>query len=513
MTHDRVEAPVTLRGYLLCVFAAFGGILFGYDSGYINGVLGMSFFKQQFGSPSNDKDAYNSLIYKTWEKSLIVSILSAGTFFGALAAGSVADWIGRRSTVIVGCAIFSVGVIFQVASTTVALLVPGRLIAGFGIGFVSAIIILYMSEVAPKRFRGAIVSGYQFCITIGLLLASVVDNATKDRMDSGSYRIPMALQWLFACVLGIGLFLLPESPRWYVKKGRTQDAARALGTLRGQHFESSYIIDELKELTDNHDYEMRNIRTGWVDCFRGGWKPSSNLRRVVLGMALQMMQQGTGVNFIFYYGSTFFRTVGLENAFLISMITTAVNKFGRRMLLISGAIGMLVCEFVIAIVGTVDEGSKAAGICLIVFTCFYIFFFASTWGPAAWVVIGEIFPLPIRAKGVALSTASNWFWNFIIGFITPYMVDESYGNLKAKVFFVWGATCTACVVFAYFLVPETKGLSLEQVDRMLEETTPRTSFKWVPHHLREGHTDGSSPETTEKMGHQGPLEQGEQKGV
>lgn len=216
----------------------------------------------------------------------------------------MADWIGRRSTVIVGCAIFSVGVMFQVASTTVALLVPGRLIAGFGIGFVSAIIILYMSEVAPKRFRGAIVSGYQFCITIGLLLASVVDNATKDRMDSGSYRISMALQWLFACVLGIGLFLLPESPRWYVKKGRTQDAARALGTLRGQHFESRYIIDELKELTDNHDYEMRNIRTGWVDCFRGGWKPSSNLRRVVLGMALQMMQQWTGVNFSKSYGSS-----------------------------------------------------------------------------------------------------------------------------------------------------------------------------------------------------------------
>jgi MFS family permease len=175
------------------------------------------------------------------------------------------------------------------------------------------------------------------------------------------------------------------------------------------------------------------------------------------------------------------------------MITTAVNvastpisfwtieKLGRRTLLIYGAIGMLVCEFIIAIVGTVDAGSKAAGYCLIIFTCFYIFFFASTWGPAAWVVIGEIFPLPIRAKGVALSTASNWFWNFVIGYITPYMVDKDKGNLGAKVFFVWGATCTLCVVFAYFLVPETKGLSLEQVDRMLAETTPRTSGKWVPH--------------------------------
>lgn len=174
------------------------------------------------------------------------------------------------------------------------------------------------------------------------------------------------------------------------------------------------------------------------------------------------------------------------------MITTIVNvvstpisfwtieKLGRRSLLIYGAVGMLVCEFIIAIVGTVDEGSKAAGLCLIVFTCFYIFFFATTWGPAAWVVIGEIFPLPIRAKGVALSTASNWLWNFVIGYVTPYMVDKDKGDLKSKVFFVWGATCTLCVLFAYFLVPETKGLSLEQVDRMLEETTPRKSAKWQP---------------------------------
>ncbi|KAF1840196.1 general substrate transporter [Cucurbitaria berberidis CBS 394.84] len=512
-TLDRVEAPVTLRGYLLCVFAAFGGILFGYDSGYINGVLAMNYFKQEFGGPSTDPDAYNGRLYKTWEQSLIVSILSAGTFFGALFAGSLADWIGRRSTIITGCGIFSIGVILQVVSTTVALLVPGRLIAGIGIGFVSAVIILYMSEVAPKAVRGAIVSGYQFCITIGLLLASVVDNATKDRMDSGSYRIAMGMQWLFAIILGTGLFFLPESPRWYVKRNRPEDAARALSSLRGQPADSQYVKDELNELVANYNYEMKHMQAGWIDCFRGGWKPSGNLRRVLLGMALQMMQQWTGVNFIFYYGSTFFKSVGLQNAFVISMITTAVNvgstpisfwtieKFGRRMLLIYGAIGMLVCEFIIAIVGTVDEGSKAANTCLIVFTCIYIFFFASTWGPAAWVVIGEIFPLPIRAKGVALSTASNWLWNFVIGFITPYMVNKEYGNLKTKVFFVWGATCTACVFFAYFLVPETKGLSLEQVDRMLEETTPRNSSKWVPHSTYADSADVSSLETTEKTGH------------
>jgi len=206
------------------------------------------------------------------------------------------------------------------------------------------------------------------------------------------------------------------------------------------------------------------------------------------------------------------------------MITTAVNvlstplsfwaieRLGRRFLLIYGALGMLICEFLIAIVGTAAEGSKAASTVLIVFTCFYIFFFATTWGPGAWVLIGEIFPLPIRAKGVALSTASNWFWNFVIGFVTPYMVDAEYGNLKTKVFFVWGATCTACVLFAYFFVPETRGLSLEQVDRMLEESTPRTSKKWEPHSTYAGEADVSSLRA--KEGGQVPVaEHREHRGV
>ncbi|KAH6643803.1 MFS monosaccharide transporter-like protein [Boeremia exigua] len=525
---DRVEAPVTLRGYLLCVFAAFGGILFGYDSGYISGVLAMNAFKQQFGSASTSEDAYNGRLYQTWEKSLIVSILSAGTFFGALFAGSLADWLGRRLTIISGCGVFIVGVILQVASTAVPLLVVGRLVAGVGVGFVSAVIILYMSEVAPKAVRGAIVSGYQFCITIGLLLAAVVDNSTMNRADSSSYRIPIAIQFAWALILGTGLFLLPESPRWYVKSGRLEDAAKSLSRLRGQPVDSEYVKDELAELEANYQSESKNMNAGWLSCFTGGWRSAdSNLRRVVLGMALQMMQQWTGVNFVFYYGTTFFKTVGLQNAFVIAMITTAVNvgstplsfwtveRFGRRMLLIYGAVGMLVCEFVIAIVGTAAEGSKAASLCLIVFTCFYIFFFASTWGPAAWVVIGEIFPLPIRAKGVALSTASNWLWNCIIALITPYMIDEEYGNLKTKVFFVWGATCTACVVFAYFLVPETKGLSLEQVDTMLKETSPRNSSKWVPHSTFAGHAETSSLESTDKNGtrarHQENIEQPESK--
>lgn len=216
----------------------------------------------------------------------------------------------------------------------------------------------------------------------------------------------------------------------------------------------------------------------------------------------------TGVNFIFYYSTPFLQSTGaISNPFIISLIFSLVNvcstpisfytveKFGRRPLLIYGALGMLICQFLVAIIGVTvgfdHTHLNAAGDSIannipavnaqIAFIAIFIFFFASTWGPGAWILIGEIFPLPVRSRGVGISTASNWLWNTIIAVITPYMVGEDHGNLKSSVFFVWGGLCTAAFVYSYFLVPETKGLSLEQVDRMFEESTPRTSAKWAPH--------------------------------
>jgi sugar porter (SP) family MFS transporter len=423
-----------------------------------------------------------------------------------LIAGDLADWFGRRTTIILGCAIFIVGVALQTASTGLGLLVAGRLVAGFGVGFVSATIILYMSEICPKKVRGALVSGYQFCITIGLLLASCVDYGTQNRLDTGSYRIPIGIQIAWALILAAGLFLLPESPRYFVKKGQLEKASHVLTRLRGEPEGSEYIQQELSEIVANHEYEMSVIpQSGyfgsWMNCFKGGLtNPASNLRRTILGTSLQMMQQWTGVNFIFYFGTTFFQELGtISNPFLIGLITTLVNvcttpisfytveRFGRRTILIWGALGMLICEFIVAIIGVtagrLEEHNTSAVSAMIAFICIYIAFFATTWGPGAWVLIGEIFPLPIRSRGVGLSTASNWLWNCIIAVITPYLVgkDKGEANLGAKVFFLWGSLCTACFVYAYILIPETKGLSLEQVDRMLEETTPRTSAAWVPH--------------------------------
>jgi sugar porter (SP) family MFS transporter len=447
---SRIEAPVTVKAYLMCAFAAFGGIFFGYDTGWMSGVLGMPYFIRLYtgleypsivypNTSSNDPAylAYKAAFHlPARDQSLTTSILSCGTFFGAIIAGDVADFIGRRSTIISGCIIFSIGCILEVASTGLVVMVIGRLIAGAGVGFISAVIILYMSEIAPKKVRGALVAGYQFCITIGILLANCVVYGTESNDDTSSYRVPIGLQFAWALILGIGLFLLPESPRYFVKKGRLEEAAKALCSVRGQPVDSEYIQDELAEIVANHEYEMQVIPQtsyigGWANCFKGSiFKGSSNSRRTTVGILLQMMQQLTGINFIFYFGTIFFQSLGtIQNPFLISLITTLVNVcstplsfymvevFGRRRILILGALGMIVAQFIVGIIGATagkpENNNQSAVAAMIAFICINIFFFATTWGPAAWIVIGEIFPLPIRSRGVGLSTASNWFWNCV----------------------------------------------------------------------------------------------------
>ncbi|KAJ7620369.1 general substrate transporter [Roridomyces roridus] len=508
---NRIEAPVTARTYFMCVFASFGGIFFGYDTGWMGGVLGMPYFINMYTHkpfPANPDAAHlpADFALPAWEKSLMTSILSAGTFFGALIAGDIADLVGRRPTIIAGCIIFSIGCILEVApKDALACFVIGRLVAGAGVGFISATIILYMSEIAPKKVRGALVSGYQFCITIGILLANCVVYATQNRLDTGSYRIPIAVQFLWALILGTGLLFLPESPRFYVRKGQIDLATEALARVRDQPAESDYVQDELAEIIANLEFEKAHIPQttyveSWLVCFRGSiYDGSSNLRRTIVGTGLQCAQQFTGINFIFYFGTSFFQTLGtISNPFFISLITTLVNvlstpasfwmveHFGRRRILIVGGTCMVICQFIVAIVGTATPhaqtpgGAPAAVKAEIAFICLNIAAFASTWGPAAWVVVGELFPLPIRSRGVGMSTASNWFWNCIIGVITPYLVSTDQANLGPKVFFIWGSTAIFSTLFAYFLVSETKGLSLEQVDQMLVETSPRTSAGWKP---------------------------------
>ncbi|KAF8757936.1 MFS monosaccharide transporter [Rhizoctonia solani] len=440
-------------GILMTAFAAFGGILFGYDTGTISGIKQMKDWLRTFGYDKGD----GSYGITTSNESLVVSILSAGTFFGALLAAPMGDILGRKWGLIAACLVFCVGVALQTGTLSFAVFVVGRVFAGLGVGMVSCLVPMYQSECSPKWIRGAVVSCYQWAITIGLLLAAIVNNATQHRDDHSAWRVPIAIQFVWAAILAGGMFLLPESPRYLIKRGRDQDAQRALARLLSLHPEDPEVETELNDIRANLRAEEELGSGSYLDCFKQG--PNKILTRVMTGIFLQAWQQLTGINFIFYYGTTFFQNSGIKDPFLITIATNVVN------------VGMTVP--VLAIIGvTISVENQAGQKVLIAFVCIYIAFFAATWGPIAWVVTGEIFPLAIRAKAMSMSTASNWLWNFGIGYATPYLVNDGPGNanLGVKVFFIWGSTCVGCLLFTYFLIPETKGLSLEQIDILYQNT-------------------------------------------
>lgn len=256
----------------------------------------------------------------------------------------------------------------------------------------------------------------------------------KCRPDTGCYRIPVAIQFAWSLILVGGMLVLPETPRYFIKKGDSEKAAQSLSKLRRLPADHPALVSELNEVKANHDYELSIGKASYVDCFRG-----SIGKRLFTGCALQALQQLSGVNFIFYYGTSYFTRAGFENPFTIQVITNTINvvttlpglylveKMGRRNLLLMGAIGMTVSQFIVAIVGTAagttDLPAQRAAIA---FVCIYIYFFASTWyasqdlsqskssllmhcrGPVAWVVTGEIFPLKVRAKALSMTTATNW---------------------------------------------------------------------------------------------------------
>ncbi|KAH6615854.1 high-affinity glucose transporter RGT2 [Chaetomium sp. MPI-SDFR-AT-0129] len=484
--------------FVVGMFVAFGGVLFGYDTGTISGILAMPYWQRLFSTGYIDANGNPAITAS--QESAIVSILSAGTFFGALASPFLADSVGRRPGLMISTWVFNLGVVLHTAATAIPMFLAGRFFAGLGVGLLSAMVPLYQSETAPKWIRGFIVGSYQWAITIGLLLAAIVNNATANRNDTGCYRIPIAIQLAWSLILFSGLLFLPETPRYLIKRDNAEGAAIALSRLRRLTVHHEAVVAELAECRAVHEFEMTKGQGSYLDCLR-----APVLKRQLTGMGLQALQQLTGINFIFYYGTKYFQNSGVSSGFAIAMITSSINvastipgmyavdKWGRRPLLLWGAVGMAVSQLIVAVCGTLSTGqydngeifvkNLAGQKAAVAFVCIYIFFFASTWGPLAWVVTGEIFPLKTRAKSLSITTATNWLLNWAIAYSTPYLVNygEGYANLQSKIFFVWFACCFICILFVYLMIYETKGLTLEQVDQLYEEVSDaRKSAAWKP---------------------------------
>lgn len=421
-----------------------------------------------------------------------INQLSIGTLAGALAVAPIADHIGRKYSMSVWSIVFIVGVIIQMASDRSWVQVAiGRLVAGAGVGALSIMVPMYTSETGPRQVRGALVSTYQLFITAGIFTADAINFGTEKRLNSGSWRIPMGVGFIWPLILGIGILFFPESPRYAYRKGRVEEARTTMTKFYGVSENHREVQREFGEIKEKHDLEVSLGKRPWIELITG----PRMAYRTALGIVLQALQQLTGANFFFYYGTTIFKATGISNSFVTAMILGGVNfgmtffglyvveRFGRRRALIVGGIGMTVSFLIFASVGAfaLNNGDPTAtpgpGAAMIVFACIFIAFYATTWGPIIWCIVGELFPSHYRARSMALVTSSNWIWNFLIAFFTPFIVSD----IGFKYGYVFVGCNFAAVLIVYFFVCETQGRSLEEIDTMyISKVKPWKSSKWVP---------------------------------
>ncbi|KAF8693905.1 Permeases of the major facilitator superfamily, partial [Rhizoctonia solani] len=497
------------KAIIFCFFVAFGGFLFGYDIGVISGCLIMPDFIERFGVQHPDG---------TWEldahrQSIITSLLSAGTFVGAIGQAFSSDRFGRRWSIFIWCAIFTAGVAIQTGTErSIAQISVGRFIAGLGVGAMSAIVPLYNGETAPKKIRGALLVLYQLQIIAGIFLSYILDFATHKIPGSASWRIPVGLQLLWGLILCGGILFLPESPRYLLGQGREQEAREAISAVNGYAPNDPFVDDIVEELEIGIREENEGGKATWAECFSTRnklWMRTGN------GMMLQFIQQLNGQNFYYYYGDTFFKSAGTDlSPYIIQIILGGVSfvgtfpalylieSWGRRRSLLLGAFLEGTCSLIAGLVGhftlapadtPIDKltaRNRAGGDVLIAFAVLHVFSFSIFWGPVPWVYLGESFPLRVRSKAIALGSATNWIWNFLLSFFAP-RIAKDIGPLILLIFF---GMLTFGFVYVWFCIPETRGLSLEEVDEMYRTgVKPWHSADWKPHQKHLTHT--SHPET------------------
>jgi sugar porter (SP) family MFS transporter len=436
----------------IIALAALGGLLFGYDTGVISSAL--LFIRKEFS-------------LTTGGESLVASVVLLGAMLGAACAGDLSDRFGRRLVIFAAAVLFVVGALASAFAPSAIVLDAGRLVVGVGIGVASMLTPLYLAEIAPTASRGAATSINQLCITGGILVSYLVGYAFAQVTDG--WRWMLGLGAVPGAILGVGMLLLPESPRWLASHAGLDAARDALRRLRGPHADIEAELQTLRQ-----DARREGKAAPWSALRAARLRPA-----LIVGIGLAAFQQITGINTVIYFAPQIFQAAGMSSASVAILATAGVgavnvaltiaaiwlvDRVGRRPLLLLSLGGMAVSLAALA-AGFAFGATGALATLTVVSLCAYVAFFAIGLGPIFWLLIAEIFPLRVRGRAMSLATIANWGFNLIVTLSFLGLVD-TLGRPGA--FGLYLILTLAALAFAWRLVPETKGRSLEDIERELE---------------------------------------------
>jgi len=477
--------------YFVAFVASLGGFQFGYEVGILESIKNFDSFKIVFNTlydkklvPENDY-----YVFKYEEDKLLNALLGSvfgiGCMIGAIVVPTISDFFGRKRSIIFGAVIFGIGSLFSGIISSLILFYATRIIMGIGIGILSTVCPMYIAETSPAESRGAFITLYQFMITFGILLAYVFKIVIQFFLKNDEnivWRVVLGNQIVPGFLLLIMMFFLPYSPRYYIWQERDEDALRIVQKLRGISSMRDPVKTEFQNMKKSLDIERHEYSTGFSEIFK-----SNMLKRVIMVMGLQILQQFTGINFILSNHMDIFQEIfqGAENfQTILSFVNVSINvigtipafylieKIGRKALLLVGSVGMTLslamssfCDMKIQKKHDINLSYiSACGILL------FILSFASSWGPVIWVYQSEAFPMRVRSKATALCSLANWTSFAAIATVYPLIVktpgeQNKTGGLDvyfANAFFA--CCCLLSLFYVIFFVKETKGVVLEEMD-------------------------------------------------
>ena len=501
---SEVHTFLGMRGNRLnfCVscIAGLGFLLFGYDQGVMGSLLTLKSFRKTFPSIDTGGDKETGDGDATLQGAAI-ALYEVGCMFSALSTIYLGDKLGRLRTIFLGACIMMIGGALQACAYTLAHLIVARIVTGLGNGFITATVPVWQAEVAKPEMRGKLIMMEGSLIACGITISYWVDFAFyfldgRDTINQVSWRFPVAFQCIFPLIILPLILKFPESPRWLLKRKRKHEARVVFSALYNLPENDPLVTDQITEIQQAIDLEISQgaENFNFKDLIKQG--KARNFHRTCLAACSQMMQQITGINLITYYAGTIFeKYIGMDplesrilaacngtEYFLASLVAFyTIERFGRRNLMIYGALGQAFSMAILtgtnwkAIDAKDTQPGTSAGIAAAVFLFVFNTCFGMSYLGVTWLLPPELLPLQIRAPGAAISTATNWAFNFMVVMITPV----AFENIEAYTYTIFAAINLLMVPVVYFLYPETAGRSLEEMDIIFNQTPVWQPWKAV----------------------------------
>ncbi|KAK4041877.1 sugar porter family MFS transporter [Parachaetomium inaequale] len=456
---------------------------YGFDKGAIAGFQAMPGFLQVFGYQSSS-GTWN---IQSTPQQIISSFMILGAFIGALLTGPVGAHLGRRHSMMLSSFLLIVATVIMAVTTSFGALYFSRLLCGIANGFLLNFSMVYLQESAPPYMRGLCFGVVTSWITIGTTIGMIVNKATADIMSRQAYQIPLYACFPAPAILILTLPFLPESPRWLLNHGRPEDALHSLRFLRKGAYDEVALQQEFEEMKAIAAREAETQKD-WrliFELFRG-----TNLRRTIICVGVGTANAGVGAMFILAFGTYFFKIAEVGDPFLWTIITNCVGlaglmltwvfvtRVGRRHLILTGCLLCTICMLIMAILYTAPGLSPHnAGIGLVVITSVYLFGFNFGLEPYVYLVAGELPAQNLRAYTMGLASGVSFVFGWICAFTTPYFINKTSLNWGPKYGYIWFVSGLIVSAFVYFMLPEVRGRTLEEIDEMFRNKVPTRQFE------------------------------------